>query len=96
MKMNNLRFEALEAYAATFGPHQPIPTGMSLALPNPAGGPDLKVGSWLKKQRQRRQVRRICFHHNYSIILFLFLYNLIFYFPSSDQPRYQMLTLRVC
>ena len=48
---------ALETYAATFAPHQQIPTGMSLSLPNPEGGPDLKVGSWLKKQRQRRQVR---------------------------------------
>ena len=68
--MNYFRFEALEAYAATFGPHQPIPTGMSLALPNPAGGPDLKVGSWLKKQRQRRQVETIYFHHNFTLTIF--------------------------
>lgn len=47
---------ALETYASTFAPHQQIPTGMGLSLPNPEGGPELKVGSWLKKQRQRRQV----------------------------------------
>ena len=55
--LRTYRCLALETYAATFAPHQQIPTGMSLSLPNPEGGPDLKVGSWLKKQRQRRQVR---------------------------------------
>ena len=54
---NACRCLALETYAATFAPHQQIPTGMALSLPNPEGGPDLKVGSWLKKQRQRRQVK---------------------------------------
>ena len=33
-----------------------LPQGMNLTVQDPDGGPDLKLGRWLKKQRQHRQV----------------------------------------
>jgi hypothetical protein len=48
------------SFLRIFLPSLPVPSphpGMSLTVPDPQGGPDLKLGRWLKKQRQHRQVR---------------------------------------